>query len=170
MCGAYLGLGASVFRKRDGRLPLSTKVILGPFLLTMRLTHWCLSRGRVEYSDVMPGIVAGGRLGRGRARRLRRLGVAAVLDLTAEYSETLEFRRLNYLNIPILDLTAPTPGELDRACRFIAAQSRAGVVYVHCALGISRTDAVIRAYRGRNGIKPRSAPDRAGKDEVPREL
>jgi len=42
-------------------------------------------------------------------------GVTAVLDLTTEFSEAWPFLSVAYLNLPLLDLTAPTPRQLQRA-------------------------------------------------------
>jgi protein-tyrosine phosphatase len=72
--------------------------------------------------------------------------VTAVLDLTAEFSEAKAFRGVKYLNIPILDLTAPTPEQLRVMAEFIEEESRNGVVYVHCKAGYSRSVAAVAAY------------------------
>ena len=68
------------------------------------------------------------------------------IDLTGEFSEAAAFRSLPYLNLPILDLTAPTPTQVDAALDFINAHRCAGVVYVHCKIGYSRTAAVVGAW------------------------
>ena len=81
----------------------------------------------------------------GAARRVRH-GVTAVLDLTAEFNEARPFQALRYLNIPILDLTAPTEEQLRAMASFIAEQSRAGVVYIHCKIGYSRSAAAVGAW------------------------
>src|SRR5262249_38703632 len=73
-------------------------------------------------------------------------GVTSVLDLTAEFSEAAPFLKAGYLNLPILDLTAPTRGQLDTAVRFISERIASGVVYVHCKIGYSRTAAMVGAY------------------------
>jgi protein-tyrosine phosphatase len=72
--------------------------------------------------------------------------VAATLDLTAEFSEAAPLLETTYLNIPILDLTAPTEAQLRRAAEFIEHESRLGIVYVHCKIGYSRSVAVVGAY------------------------
>jgi protein-tyrosine phosphatase len=46
----------------------------------------------------------------------------------------------------VLDLTAPTPAQLDEAVAFIAANIERGIVYVHCKAGYSRAAAVVGAY------------------------
>jgi len=56
---------------------------------------------------VTPGVWIGRKLNDREAANAVRQGVTAVLDLTAEFSEAKPFLALRYLNIPILDLTAP---------------------------------------------------------------
>ena len=52
-----------------------------------------------------------------------------------------------YLNIPILDLTAPSDDQLSEAIAFIRAHvAHGGVVYVHCKAGYSRSAAVVGAW------------------------
>jgi protein-tyrosine phosphatase len=80
--------------------------------------------------------------------------VSAVLDLTGELPEARRFRELpDYLNLPVLDLTAPTPEQLGEAVDVVDRQVRAGrVVYVHCKAGYSRSAAVVAAYLVRTGL------------------
>jgi protein-tyrosine phosphatase len=85
------------------------------------------------------------------ARAALAAGVTAVLDLTAEFSESAPFLESRYLGIPVLDLTAPTQRQLRRAVEFIAAESQRGVVYVHCKIGYSRSAAAVGAYLLRTG-------------------
>jgi protein-tyrosine phosphatase len=75
-----------------------------------------------------------------------KLGVTAVLDLTAESSEAPSFLALEYLNLQILDLTAPTSAQLRAAVDFISAHRETGAVYVHCKIGYSRSAAVVAAW------------------------
>jgi protein phosphatase len=46
----------------------------------------------------------------------------------------------------VLDLTAPTQAQLAEGAAFIAAQSRRGIVYVHCKIGYSRSAAMVGAW------------------------
>ena len=69
-----------------------------------------------------------------------------MLDLSAEFSEAKPFREINYRNIPILDLTAPTQTQLAEMGEFIGNHSRNGTVYVHCKIGYSRSAAAVAAY------------------------
>ena len=47
-----------------------------------------------------------------------------MLDLSAEFSEAKPFRKINYRNIPVLDLTAPTQAQLVEMSKFIGNHSR----------------------------------------------
>ncbi len=144
---AYYGLGPGIFRKLDGRLPLSTRLWLGPFLLGSYCTHLILRRRNDPFAQVAPGIYLGRRIGRREANELRRLGVAGVLDLTAEYDSVHRDDNTKYLNIPVLDLTPPSAEQLDEACAFLREhESSTGGVYVHCALGLSRSATVVAAH------------------------
>jgi protein phosphatase len=71
--------------------------------------------------------------------------VTAVLDLTAEFSEAEALLSVDYRNIPILDLTAPTTAQLAEMADFITDHSREGIVYVHCKIGYSRSAAAVIA-------------------------
>lgn len=73
-------------------------------------------------------------------------GVTAVLDLTAEVSEALPFLHTTYHHLPILDLMAPTMGQLHDAVRFITQQAACGTVCVHCKIGYARSAAAVGAY------------------------
>lgn len=58
--------------------------------------------------------------------------VGAVLDLTAEFPEADAFLRIPYLNLPVLDLTAPTLGQLAAGVGKAAAairRHRAAIVF-----------------------------------------
>ena len=75
-------------------------------------------------------------------------GVTAILDLTCELPECRTFaQHANYRNLPIMDLTAPTPAQFAEAIAFINRHTRAGgIVYVHCKAGYSRSAAIVAAY------------------------
>ncbi len=143
---AYFGWGAVVFRKAGGRLPLSAKLVLAPYLIGLRLAHAVLSRGRPRWVEIRPNLTIGRRLSDREAEELAADGFGAVLDLTAEYDTVEPFRKMAYRNIPVLDLTVPTTTQLASAAEFITSRIREGGVYVHCALGVSRSAMAAGAY------------------------
>ena len=143
---AYFGLGSTIFRKHNGRLPWSTRVVFAPILIGHYLSLLYYRRHCRAWDEVVPGVLIGRALGNAEGGAAVEQGVTAVLDLTAEFAETAAFRNLVYRNLPILDLTAPTLEQLDDAIDFIAKESARGIVYVHCKIGYSRSAAVIGAY------------------------
>jgi len=146
VAAAYFDLGPGIFRKTDGRLPLSARLVLGPCLLGQYLSLLYYRRQCRLWDQVTPSVLIGCRLTDRQAAEAVRQGVTAALDLTSEFSEAEPFLRVAYRNVPILDLTAPTLSQLHEAAAFIREHAADGVVYVHCKIGYSRSAAAIGAY------------------------
>ena len=146
VASAYFGLGPSIFRKADGQLHWSARLILAPCLLGQWISLLYYQRQCRPWDKITPTVWIGRLLDHKEAEAAARLGVSAVLDLTAEFSETKPFRALVYRNIPILDLTAPSLEQLREMAAFIDEESRKGIVYVHCKIGYSRTAGAAAAY------------------------
>jgi protein-tyrosine phosphatase len=143
---AYFGVGPGVFRKRDGRLPWTTRWTLGPVLFGQEISRRYYRRQCDAWDELTPQVWIGGVLDRDEAIALLERGVTAVLDLTAEFSEAAPLRSVTYRSIPILDLTAPNVDQLTEMASFIERESATGIVYVHCKIGYSRTAAAVAAY------------------------
>jgi protein phosphatase len=144
---AYLGLGPGIYGKRNGRLPLGSRLLFAPTLAGQYASLRYYRRRSRAWDRVVPGLLIGRTLTAPEATALLDIGVTAVLDLTAEFSEQAALRRLAYRNIPLLDLTAPTMHQLHAAVDFIREHIAAGhVVYVHCKVGYSRTATAVGAY------------------------
>jgi protein-tyrosine phosphatase len=143
---AYFGLGPGVFRKADGRLPLSTRFVLAPVLIGQYLSLAYYRRRGRAWDQVTKCVLIGRTLTKAEAADAVSQGVTAVLDLTAEFTEAAPFRGINYRNLPILDLTAPTLEQLREAVAFIMEAAADGLLYVHCKIGYSRSAAVVGAY------------------------
>jgi rhodanese-related sulfurtransferase len=142
----YFRAGPVVFHKIEGKLPWSTRFVLGPCLLGQYLSLLYYRRQCRLWDKVTPQIWIGGKLGRRSAKKALCAGVGSVLDLSAEFSEAKPFRKINYQNIPVLDLTAPTQAQLVSMSTFIGNHSRNRAVYVHCKIGYSRSAAAVAAY------------------------
>jgi len=143
---AYFGAGPAVFHKTKAKLPWSTRFVLAPCLLGQYLSLLYYRSQCRSWDEVTPQIWIGGKLGCRFANKALCSGVASVLDLSAEFSEAKPFRKINYRNIPVLDLTAPTQAQLAEMGEFIGNHSRNGAVYVHCKIGYSRSAAAVAAY------------------------
>jgi Dual specificity phosphatase, catalytic domain/PAP2 superfamily len=143
---AYFRAGPIVFRKTEGKLPWSARFVLAPCLVGQYLSLLYYRRQCRSWDKVTPQIWIGGKLGRRSANKALCSGVASVLDLSAEFSEAKPLRKINYRNVPVLDLTAPTQAQLVETSQFIGNHSRNGAVYVHCKIGYSRSAAAIAAY------------------------
>ncbi|HEV2842149.1 MAG TPA: phosphatase PAP2/dual specificity phosphatase family protein [Chthoniobacterales bacterium] len=146
VAAAYFGAGPVIFRKENGRLHWSAKLVLGPTLLGQHASLLYYRRRCRPWDQVTPHVWIGRTLNRGEAAAAVSLGVTAVLDLAAEFSEVKPFRSVTYRNIPILDLTAPSVDQLREMASFIDHESQQGIVYVHCKIGYSRTAAAAAAF------------------------
>ena len=147
VAAAYFGVvGPGIFHKRDGKLPWTTWWALWPFLLGQHLSRLYYRRQCRAWDQLTPRIWIGSALTRREAKAAIELGVTAVLDLTAEFSAPTPLRHATYRNIPVLDLTAPSLAQLQEMVTFIDHESRAGIVYIHCKIGYSRTAAAAGAY------------------------
>ena len=85
---------------------------------------------------------------------LRERGIGALLSLTEQPlpAEVLERHGLAAAHVPIADLTAPEPEEIERALGFIDVQRGLGrAIAVHCLMGQGRTGTVLAAYLIRAG-------------------
>jgi protein-tyrosine phosphatase len=139
----YFGTGPAVFRKEKGGLPLSTKLLLGPVVVGQWLSLVYYRRQCRPWDEIEPGLFIGRQLSDTEAPTV---GATAVLDLTCEFSEARPFLAVDYYNLPILDLTGPTPSQLREAVAFITRHVGKGKVYVHCKIGYSRSAAVVGSY------------------------
>jgi protein-tyrosine phosphatase/membrane-associated phospholipid phosphatase len=146
VAAGYTGLGPRVYRKSNGQLPLSARVVLAPCLMGQYLSLLYYRKDCAAWSQVTPSVWIGARLTNREAMELKRQGVTAVLDLTAEFSEVPAFRALRYRNLAVLDLTGMGPSQLWEAVTFIREEAATGIVYVHCKVGYSRTAAAVGAY------------------------
>jgi hypothetical protein len=149
---AYAGWGTAVFRKTNGRLPWSVRILLAPYMICARVTLYYYCRGLAPYTEAAHRVWIGRRLTDAEAREVVRKGVTAALDLTAGFPESAPLAALRYLNIQLLPLTVPSLEQLREAVRFVQDESRRGIVYVHGALGYSRSVGVVAAYLLSSGL------------------
>jgi hypothetical protein len=160
-------VGPRVMGKReDGELPWWSLLLNGPFLVlglgSMRMIH--IGAGEPPWTEVSPGVLLGRRPSRRDVGAYRALGVTAVVDLCAELPASRAMTgREAYLLLPVLDSEAPSHAQLTEAVRWIDQHLGEGKLFVHCALGHSRSAMVVAAWQ-----MARGAP--GGPDELEAEL
>ncbi len=91
--------------------------------------------------------------------RLRERGIGAVLSL----SRRSPFpdgppEGIEHLHLPVTDMTAPRPEDLERAVRFLRRHIDAGrAALVHCGAGLGRTGTVLACFLVAEGRDPEEA-------------
>ena len=150
---AYLLNYPELFRKReDGSIPVYIRWIFIPFLLgTGAYNSWARKTDKVPaIQQIDEQLYLACRLSGNDIETLTEFGVDAILDVTAEF-DGLDWTAYQwdcqYLNIPVLDHTSPSPEQLNSAINWIDQQLKNGhKVVVHCALGRGRSVLVMAAY------------------------
>jgi predicted protein tyrosine phosphatase len=145
VAAGYFGLGPGIFAKRCGRISATARIVLAPVLLGQYLSLAYYRRQCRAWDEAVRGLRIGRLLSEDEAKALVADGVTAVLDLSAEFSESRALLTVNYRNIAVLDLTAPSREQLREAAEFIARHMMNGIVYVHCKIGYSRSAAAVGA-------------------------
>jgi len=150
---AYLFRAPRFWLKRiDGSMNPISYFVFAPLhclnWVSFHLSRWFTREPPL--SQIEPNLWLGRRIRSHEARLLPGRDQLAVLDLTSEFAETRAARTIRYLNLPVLDRSAPSRAQLDRAIEFIGMHICERPVYVHCALGHGRSAMVIAAWLLRN--------------------
>lgn len=124
--------------------------LVWPFRAVATVLWWLMRGVRNDGPGVpvVPGIWVGPKPFASEAETIRKMGITALLDLTAELPESPVFDRDPFvrLRIPTLDRTQPTDDDLDRAVAWVLARRAEGRgVLVHCAFGRGRSAMVVVA-------------------------
>lgn len=141
----YAWAGPAVYRRRDGLLTWPARIVLGPVLAAQWLSWRHYGRQAAALDHVVDGVWIGRHSGEREADALVASGISAVVDLCNAFNEPLAFRTIKRLELPVLDLTAPSQAQMDAAVAFIE-QHRSDGVLVHCKAGYSRSAAIVAAW------------------------
>ncbi len=141
----YAGYG-SIYHKNQGRLTFFTKLLFGPLLAAQWISWQYYRRQSARWSQLTAHVWLGPVLTDDEAKAALAAGVTAVLDLTVEFSRPKPFGQVRYLNLPVLDLTAPSETQCKMAVAFIERESTQGIVFIHCKAGYSRTAGIATAW------------------------
>ncbi len=143
----YLWRGAPGFQKRaDGSMPVAARLLFAPYQLGAFLNSRWWTRRAPKAVEVLPGLFLGRiplRWDRGRPTTGR------IVDLCAELPASRGGASVHAF--PLLDLVAPDPATLSNAAKSIEAARGNGTVLVCCALGYSRSAAVVATWLLQSG-------------------
>jgi protein-tyrosine phosphatase len=138
----YAFLDERAFQKgADGSMSAAVRWLLAPYLAGAWLNSRWWTRSSPAAARVLPGLLIG-RLPTPGERE--RQGICAVVDMSAELP--CAAAGVRYISLPQLDLTTPSPTQLERAVSAIDAAMANGPVLVCCALGLSRSAAAVAAW------------------------
>ncbi|KAG8380648.1 hypothetical protein BUALT_Bualt06G0037600 [Buddleja alternifolia] len=135
----FLGKGS------DGRFPLWSLIMFGPYLYFVRAFQAIrrFTSGEAPYTEISQGLYVGG-----WPYSLDKLppGNPAIIDCTCELPRKEELSGCAYLCIPTWDTRAPQPGEIESAVKWACRKRAQNIpVFIHCAYGHGRSVAVMCA-------------------------
>ena len=135
----YLGIGPAGFQKgRNGHISVASRWLLAPYLVAAWLNSRLWTRGKPDAVEILGNVW----LGRfPSAETWRNHSLRSVVDLSAELSSKLD--QEHWYAHPSLDLVTVPTATLNDAVQSIAGQADQGRVLVCCALGYSRSAAVV---------------------------
>jgi membrane-associated phospholipid phosphatase/predicted protein tyrosine phosphatase len=142
VAGAYAFFGPGLFQKAaDGTVSPAVRWLLAPY----RLAAWINSRLWAWRGERIVAVADGLHLARMPARvDAARWGRATLVDVSAELIAPRGFERR--IAVPMLDLVRPDPTALRAAALAADRALRLGPVIVCCALGYSRSAAVVATW------------------------
>jgi len=146
----YAWLGPAVYRRHDGAISWPARFALGPVLLGQWLSWRHYARRGSAVSQIADGVWIGRHTRDGELKHLVPDRIGAVVDVCVAFDEAASLRAVERLELPILDLTAPTAEQIDAAVAFIETHRRKGVL-IHCKAGFSRSAALAAAWLVRSG-------------------
>jgi len=149
VAAAYHARNAGFLLKQAGSHPVLAWLMFWPYLAGYRLT-WMLVRFRERkhplFTKCGPGLWIGRRLSTAEAKLLP--AGCHVIDVCVELSEAASLCGERYHHFPLLDLQAPRPQQLRQVIATLAQlHDNGSPVYVHCAMGYSRSRLIARLYR-----------------------
>jgi len=132
----------------NARASLWQWILFAPYFIGTNLSWRWYKRKLPLMSQVEDRIYFGRHPAKGEYAQLRESGINHAINLALEHQ--INRSMIEQTRIPFLDLTIPSPEALHRVVLMIEAKKENGV-YVHCALGLSRSVMAIGAwmlYRG----------------------
>lgn len=142
----YWGIGPIVYGKKNGRHGLLARGLHYFTRLGQDYSRRAYAKQCRPLDQLISNLYIGRQLTEDDVESCLPSDVVAVVDLTAEFTEPAALLALNYKNIALLDLTAPSNQHILNIVQFIDRQREQGSVYIHCKVGYSRTAAIAGCY------------------------
>ncbi|WP_410499294.1 phosphatase PAP2/dual specificity phosphatase family protein [Chitinibacter sp. S2-10] len=149
VAAVYGALGPTALQKIGGETSFAVRWLTAPYRAAAALSRTYFLRNVDAAIEICDGVW----LGAITAASDPRFG--GVLDLCAEYPRQAQ-PAANYINLPLLDLIAPSPQDIAQgvaAIEALRAQTNgvAAPILVHCALGFSRSATIVAAWLVQSG-------------------
>jgi rhodanese-related sulfurtransferase len=147
---AYWRSERHFLRKEQGRHPLWIWLLYAPYLAGYWLTWRCVrlrERGRAPWVQRSAQLWVGRRLDVAEAEAARLPPACVVFDLCPELAENAVLRAHPYRHFPLLDLEPPAAAAIADIVAALALEiGRGRSVYLHCAMGYSRSIFIAQCY------------------------
>ncbi len=150
---AYFMNAGCIFRKHsDGSIPRYIRWLFIPIFVIIKGYHlWAIRNdSSPAVQKIEDRLFLARRLPVSEVDKIEANQIDAILDVTAEFGApdwTLIGKKINYLNIPVLDHKPPSKAQLIQAVNWIHGHVKKNKnVMVHCALGRGRSVMVMAAY------------------------
>jgi Dual specificity phosphatase, catalytic domain len=137
----YWGLGVTIFQKNeDGKFSFASKVLHYPYrMLTKFIRHYFFKTYHLPQKITE-------KLYLGSFNMSKTTHCQVIFDLCSEYPR-INFEATNYESFPLMDLVVPTREELKFGVKKLDCLIQNNTtVFVHCALGLSRSATVVFAW------------------------
>lgn len=132
-----LGKNNFLTKSRSG-FSLVTWGLFAPYLIGCKL-NWYFWRPKVSsYSVLKDDLLVGAKPRPTDVMQLKAENIRTIIDLAPELSPS-RATDMDYQHYPLLDIAIPDPARLLNIAEQIEAARDKGAVYVHCALGMSRS-------------------------------
>jgi protein-tyrosine phosphatase/membrane-associated phospholipid phosphatase len=156
VAGSYcLGLN-NFLRKSEAGHDMLSWLLFWPYLVGSWINWRYWRRHITMMSEVSPGVWMGARPGPMDWSEMKTKNITAVIDLVPELASRCP-SNIEYHHHPLLDIAIPDPAKLDSISHLIESLRQTGNVYIHCALGMSRSALAISAWLMSSGKTPHAA-------------
>lgn len=142
VAAVYLtGSAAALGKRADGRIEPAATWLLWPYMIGIWLNARLWTMGKRQAHKIADGLWLSA-----IPSQMERNSypIHTIVDLTPELPGHVLGPR--YHNVPMLDLVAPKPDQLQHALRVVEASLLRGPVMICCALGLSRSATVAAAW------------------------